>query len=112
MQINFLLKELTLQKLLKMESTPKSQDTNDSGCCLDSSRFPLENTSIGESTPISFMSRKRKAYVESFPSPPNTPQFSSTLNESLMENLEKCHLQNYTLSRHLSKGKYQQVYFQ
>lgn len=89
-----------------MDSTPKSQNTTDSGCCLDSSRFPLESSHIGQSTPISYLSRKRKAYyVESFPSLPNTPQFSSTLNESLMENLEKCHLQNENLPRCLSKGK-------
>lgn len=93
---------------LNMENTPKSQNITDSECFFDSSRFHLENTSnIGQSTPISSVpSRKRKAcYVEKFPSPPNTPQFSSTLNESLMENLEKIHLQNDNLSRHFSKSK-------
>lgn len=95
-------------KKLKMESTPKSQYTTDSEC-LDSSQFPLENSKTDESTPISVTSsRKRKAfYMESFPSLPNTPQFSSTLNESLMENLVNCHLQNDNLSRQLSKGKFQ-----
>lgn len=88
-----------------MANTTPSQDLTDSGFCLNASVF--DNTlNIGESTPISYGgSRKRKAqYVENFPSPPHTPRFSSTLNESLMENLEKFHLQNESLSL-TSKGE-------
>lgn len=89
-----------------MENTRESLDT-DSGC-FDTTRSLLESGSnIGESTPILHKaSRKRKAsYAESFPSPPHTPQFSSTLNESLL-NLEKFHLQNESFSGHQTNGKH------
>lgn len=97
-----------------MEQTPKSQDSTDSDSYLDSSHSPVRKAPVmRESTPISFMaSRKRKACcVETFPSPPHTPQFSSTLNESLMENLEKFHLQNENFSGYLQKGKYRKNLF-
>lgn len=89
-----------------MENTPKSQNATDAGGYLDSSRFRLENSAnIGQSTPLSCIPRKRKlCHVDSLPSPPNTPQFSSTLNESVMENLENFHLHNDNDSRYLSKG--------
>lgn len=72
----------------------------------DLSRSFFETPSVtSQSTPVlNNVSRKRKAsytehynvrklaeVVESYPS---TPQFCSTLNESLMNNLEKFHIEN------------------
>lgn len=92
-----------------MENLTGSFVTNDSAC-FDSTRSLLESSSnISESTPIAHkISRKRKASYEeslSFPSPPHTPQFSSTLNESLL-NLEKFHLQNDSFSGLPPDSKY------
>ncbi|KAJ8981924.1 hypothetical protein NQ317_002094 [Molorchus minor] len=87
-----------------MENTPNS--CSDSGCYFDTSRSLFESTPKAESecTPLSTASRKRKAsYFENFKAKnladvielsPTSPQFSSTFNESLSNNLEKFHLKN------------------
>lgn len=92
-----------------MENSLKSHDITDRDYSPDDSGCPFRNAlNIEESTPISIVtSRKRKAcYGENFPSPLHRPQFSSTLNESLMENLKKIHLQNEGWSRFPSNSKF------
>ncbi|CAG9820509.1 unnamed protein product [Phaedon cochleariae] len=85
--------------------TPRSyQNSGDSGCYSIFESTPNSNIE-NESTPTSAaVSRKRKASCldsyngrklsEVIEFCPSTPQFSSTMNESLMINLENCHLQN------------------
>lgn len=89
-----------------MANTPKIWNSKiDHGS--ESSHSAFKRTvNVAESTPLSFSaSRKRKAHdVDNFLSPPHTPQFSSTLNESLMENLEKFNLQNDSFTKSFPKA--------
>ncbi|KAJ8957958.1 hypothetical protein NQ318_001957 [Aromia moschata] len=89
-----------------MEDTP--QNSSDSGYYFEGSRSLFESTpkTDNESTPLSLTtSRKRKAsFLESYKrknladvielSCSPSPQFSSTLNESLSSNLENVHIEN------------------
>ncbi|KAJ8911322.1 hypothetical protein NQ315_017018 [Exocentrus adspersus] len=89
-----------------MDDTPPScQSTSESGC-FDASRSLFESTPNADnnSTPLLAASRKRKASLmekcgsrrlaDVMESCPLTPPFSSTLNDSLMNNLEGFHIQN------------------
>lgn len=91
-----------------MEKSADSQHST-AAFCFDSSHSFENNQGLGQSTPIyGKPSRKRKAtHVDFYPTPPSRPQFSSTLNESLMENMQKCHLQNDSaFSEFSTKGEY------
>nr|XP_023011626.1 uncharacterized protein LOC111501926 [Leptinotarsa decemlineata] len=88
-----------------MNSTPQScTKSGDSGCYFDTSHLVFESTPNSKSENESTISRKRKASClyncdvrklsEVLESCPPSPQFSSTLNDSLMNNLQNFHLQN------------------
>ncbi|KAG5885344.1 hypothetical protein JTB14_014362 [Gonioctena quinquepunctata] len=102
-----------------MNCTPQScSNSADSGCYFDTSHSLYESTPNSkvenESVFLSNISRKRKAscldnfnarklseVIESYPP---SPQFSSTLNESLMNNLQNFHLKNISTICH-EKGQ-------
>lgn len=86
-----------------MDVTPyQERETEDSGChtgSFENSRIPFESTPNITPTTSLEVSRKRKAPLINIPETCPTPQFSSTLNESLL-NLEKCTITpNYYVER-------------
>lgn len=98
----------TQKKNKQMDVTPcQDTETEDSGCLtgsFENSKIPFESTPNATPTTSLEVSRKRKAFLlapplTNIPETCPTPQFSSTLNESLL-NLDKCTITpNYYVER-------------
>lgn len=99
-----------------MEDTPRTFQNPSKSGCFDTSRSLYESTpnADGSCTPLNASSRKRKAsFLEGYSARkltdvietcPLSPPFSSTFNDSLMNHLEKFHIQNEESTENVQKG--------